>query len=44
MRRVSLAAALMMFSATHMVSAQNIPATVREAEAEGADPHTTLRR
>jgi hypothetical protein len=27
----------MMFSATHMVSAQNIPATVREAEAEGAD-------
>jgi hypothetical protein len=37
MRGVSLAAALMIASTTHVVNAQNIPATIREAEAQGAD-------
>jgi hypothetical protein len=36
MRRVSLAAALVIVSVTRVVSAQTVPATVREAEAEGA--------
>lgn len=35
--RVSLAAALVIVSTTRVVSAQNIPATIREAEAQGAD-------
>jgi hypothetical protein len=37
MRKVSLAGALMIATTTHVVRAQNIPATVREAEAQGAD-------
>lgn len=37
MRKVSLAWALMIATTTHVVRAQNIPATVREAEAQGAD-------
>jgi hypothetical protein len=37
MRKVGLAWALMIATTTHVVRAQNIPATVREAEAEGAD-------
>ncbi len=37
MRKVSLAAALAIISTTSVVSAQNIPATVRDAEAQGAD-------
>ncbi len=36
MRKVSLAGALMIATTTHVVRAQNIPATVREAEAQGA--------
>jgi hypothetical protein len=36
MRRVSLAVALVIVSTTPVVNAQNIPATVREAEAQGA--------
>jgi len=37
MRKVSLAAALMIASSTHVVVSQNIPVTIREAEAQGAD-------
>ncbi len=37
MRKVSLAGALMIATTTHVGRAQNIPATVREAEAQGAD-------
>ena len=37
MRKISLAAALIIGSTTHVVNAQNIPATIREAEAQGAD-------
>ncbi|HEV8445479.1 MAG TPA: hypothetical protein VGQ44_01620 [Gemmatimonadaceae bacterium] len=37
MRKVSLAAALMIASLTHVVVSQNIPVTIREAEAQGAD-------
>ena len=37
MRRVSLTVALVIASTTQVVNAQNIPATVREAEAQGAD-------
>ncbi len=37
MRKVSLAGALIIATATQVVNAQNIPATVREAEAEGAE-------
>jgi hypothetical protein len=37
MRKVSLAAALMIATTTHVVNAQYIPATIREAEAQGAD-------
>jgi hypothetical protein len=37
MRTVSLAGALMIATTTHVVRAQNIPTTVREAEAQGAD-------
>ena len=37
MRKVSLAGALMIATTMHVVRAQNIPATVREAEAQGAD-------
>ena len=37
MRKVSLAGALMIATTMHVVNAQNIPATVREAEAQGAD-------
>jgi len=37
MRKVSLAGALMIATTTHVVNAQNIPATIREAEAQGAD-------
>jgi len=36
MRKASLAMALVIASTTHVVIAQNIPATVREAEAQGA--------
>jgi hypothetical protein len=40
MRKVSLAWALMIATTTHVVRAQNIPPTIREAEAEGAGrPH-----
>jgi hypothetical protein len=37
MRKVSLAGAFMIATTTHVVNAQNIPATIREAEAQGAD-------
>lgn len=36
MRKVSLAGALMIATTTHVVNAQNIPATIPQAEAEGA--------
>src|SRR5262245_40957120 len=36
MRKVSLTVALLIASTTHVMNAQNIPATVREAEAQGA--------
>lgn len=37
MRNVSLVAALLIASTTHLANAQNIPATVQQAEAEGAN-------